>query len=288
MMRMLSEIENNCVAIERIAEYTNNPSEAAWENPKSLEIKSGWPLEGAIEIKDYQTRYREGLDPVLKGLSLNILSGEKIGICGRTGAGKSSLTLALFRIIEPTEGNILIDGHDITQLGLHLLRSKLTIIPQDPVLFSGILRFNLDPTGENSDAELWRALELSHLKDHVEKNLDGGLDHVVSEGGSNFSVGQRQLVCLARALLRKTQILILDEATAAVDLQTDQLIQKTIKEEFSNCTVLIVAHRLKTILDCDRIAVLSDGKLQEVGQPQDLLNQPDSNLRSMAQDAGLL
>lgn len=285
---MLSEIENNCVAIERIAEYTNNPSEAPWENSKAVEIKKDWPLDGSIDFKDYQTRYREGLDPVLKGLSLNILPGEKIGICGRTGAGKSSLTLALFRIIEPTAGNIFIDGHDITKLGLHLLRSKLTIIPQDPVLFSGNLRFNLDPTGESSDAELWRALELSHLKDHVEKNLEGGLDHVVSEGGSNFSVGQRQLVCLARALLRKTQILILDEATAAVDLQTDQLIQKTIKDEFSDCTVLIVAHRLKTILDCDRIAVLSDGKLQEVGQPQDLLNQPDSSLRSMAQDAGLL
>ena len=288
MMRMLSEIENNCVAVERISEYTNNPSEASWESNKKDAVSEAWPEHGAIDIKEYETCYREGLDPVLKGLDLSIKAGEKVGICGRTGDGKSSLTLALFRIIEPTGGKISIDGHDITGLGLHPLRSKLTIIPQDPVLFSGDLRFNLDPTGENSDAQLWRALELSHLKDHVEKNLKGGLDHVVTEGGSNFSVGQRQLICLARALLRKTKILILDEATAAVDLQTDQLIQKTIKEEFSDCTVLTVAHRLKTILECDRIAVLSDGKLQEVGCPQDLLNDPDSNLRSMAQDAGLL
>jgi len=196
--------------------------------------------------------------------------------------------MALFRLVEAAQGSITIDGLDISKLGLHDLRTKLTIIPQDPVLFSGDLRFNLDPTGENDDAELWRALELSHLKDHVEKNLTGGLDHIVTEGGSNFSVGQRQLICLARALLRKTKILILDEATAAVDLQTDQLIQRTIKEEFSDCTVLTVAHRLKTIMECDRIAVLSDGKLKEVGRPEDLLNDPDSSLRSMAQDAGLL
>jgi ATP-binding cassette subfamily C (CFTR/MRP) protein 1 len=287
MMRMLSEIENNCVAIERIVEYSNNPHEAAWDNTEETPSED-WPKNGEIIMKNYQTRYREGLEPVLKGLDLNILPGEKIGICGRTGAGKSSLTLALFRIIEPTGGEIVIDGHDISKIGLHPLRSKLTIIPQDPVLFSGDLRFNLDPNGDNSDADLWRALELSHLKGHVESNLAGGLDHVVTEGGTNFSVGQRQLICLARALLRKTKILILDEATAAVDLQTDQLIQMTIKDEFSDCTVLTVAHRLKTILDCDRIAVLSDGKLKEVGKPDVLLSQPDSSLRSMAQDAGLL
>ena len=170
MMRMLSEIENNCVAIERIVEYSNNPHEAAWDVGTETP-NAEWPKHGAITMKGYQTRYREGLEPVLKGLDLDILAGEKIGICGRTGAGKSSLTLALFRIIEPTAGEISIDGHNIFNLGLHSLRSKLTIIPQDPVLFSGDLRFNLDPTGDNTDADLWRALELSHLKPHIESNL---------------------------------------------------------------------------------------------------------------------
>ena len=197
------------------------------------------------------------------------------------------LTLALFRIIEADDGRIQIDGINIANLGLHDLRSRLTIIPQDPVLFTGTVRFNLDPMEEKSDQDLWTALEHAHLKNYVQ-NLQGGLNHEVLEGGSNFSVGQRQLVCLARALLRKTKILILDEATAAIDMETDDLIQKTIRREFSDCSVLTIAHRLNTILDSDAIAVLNHGKLEEFDKPSVLLEKEGSLLRSLAKDANIL
>merc|ERR1719188_672221 len=212
-------------------------------------------------------------------MNMNIKDREKIGICGRTGAGKSSLTLALFRVIEPTGGHIIIDGINISTLGLHTLRFCLTIIPQDPVLFTGELRFNLDPAGVCSDQELWNALEISHLKSHI-ATLPEGLDHEISEGGANFSMGQRQLICLTRAILRKTKILILDEATASVDLDTDAMIQETIKDLFADCTVVTIAHRLNTILDSSRIAVLSEGKLEEMGTPDDLLSDPYSAFSS--------
>ncbi|XP_047002729.1 multidrug resistance-associated protein 1-like [Schistocerca americana] len=215
------------------------------------------------------------------------VENDRVGIVGRTGAGKSSLTLALFRIIEPAGGSIEIDNVDVTKLGLHVLRSCLTIIPQDAVLFSGTLRLNLDPLNKHSDEEVCHALEQAHLKTFVEGHA-AGLSHEVTEGGENLSVGQRQLVCLARALLRKTKVLILDEATAAVDLETDDLIQQTIRTEFEQCTVLTIAHRLNTIMDYNRIIVLNKGKVVEFDSPQSLLEDRTSIFYSMAKDAGLV
>ena len=284
VVRQACQLETDCVSIERIMEYTFTQQEASWSGQE----KPKWPTKGKIQFKGYQTRYRDGLENVLKGIDLDVEPMEKLGICGRTGAGKSSLTLALFRIIEPVSGQIIIDGEDITQLGLHVLRSKLTIIPQDPVLFTGDLRFNLDPIAQHSDEELWRCLELAHLKKHVVENLNHGLESEVSEGGSNFSVGQRQLICLARALLRKTKILILDEATAAVDQDTDDLIQTTLRKEFKDCTVLTIAHRLNTIMDSDRVAVFSHGFLDEAGSPKDLMLDDNSSFRQMAADSKLM
>ncbi|KAJ8673709.1 hypothetical protein QAD02_004971 [Eretmocerus hayati] len=285
LVRMTSDVETNIVAVERIKEYSETPQEAAWDIPDNDPPKE-WPARGSVQFHDFKVRYREGLDLVLNGLSFSVNGGEKVGIVGRTGAGKSSLTLALFRIIEAAEGKILIDDVDISKLGLHTLRSKLTIIPQDPVLFSGTLRINLDPFNKCTDDDLWKALAHAHLKEFV-KGLPHGLSHEVSEGGDNLSVGQRQLICLARALLRKTKVLVLDEATAAVDLETDDLIQRTIREEFKDCTVLTIAHRLNTILDSDRVIVLDKGYIVEYDSPETLLQKPDSSFHSMAKDAGL-
>lgn len=286
LVRMTSDVETNIVAVERIKEYGETPQEAAWKNADCAPPKE-WPVQGRVEFKDYKVRYREGLDFVLRGLSFSVNGGEKVGIVGRTGAGKSSLTLALFRIIEAADGKIIIDDIDIAKLGLHDLRSRLTIIPQDPVLFSGSLRINLDPFNFYSDDEVWRALEHAHLKCFI-KTLPNGLLYELSEGGENLSIGQRQLICLARALLRKTKVLILDEATASVDLETDDLIQTTIRQEFKDCTILTIAHRLNTILDSDRVIVLDNGCIMEYDSPESLLHNSTSLFNSIAKDAGLV
>lgn len=196
------------------------------------------------------------------------------------------MTLALFRIIEAAEGQIIIDDINIAEIGLHSLRSQLTIIPQDPVLFSGSLRMNIDPFKTYTDDEIWIALEQSHLKMFV-KGLTEGLDYTIAESGENLSVGQRQLVCLARALLRKTKVLILDEATAAIDIETDELIQKTIRTQFNDCTILTIAHRLNTIMDSDRVIVLDQGQIAEYDTPKELLDNKDSIFYGMAKDSGI-
>ncbi|KAM9837505.1 ATP-binding cassette sub-family C member 3 isoform 2-T2 [Aulostomus maculatus] len=284
MVRMTSDLENNIVAVERVKEYSETKTEAPWE-VEDKKPPPGWPIQGNVEFHNYSVRYREGLDLVLKNLTLSVKGGEKVGIVGRTGAGKSSMTLCLFRILEAAAGEISIDEVKISEIGLHDLRSKLTIIPQEPVLFSGTLRMNLDPFEKYSDEEVWKALEHSHLHRFV-SNQPAQLNLECSEGGENLSVGQRQLVCLARALLRKTRILILDEATAAIDLETDDLIQSTIRTQFEDCTVFTIAHRLNTIMDYTRVLVLDKGQIAEFDTPTNLLSQRGI-FYGMAKDAGL-
>ncbi|XP_067675078.1 multidrug resistance-associated protein 1-like [Haliotis asinina] len=286
LVQLMAEVQTQVVSVERIKQYTEITSEPAWDIP-DRRPNHDWPGSGMVKFLNYSTRYREGLDLVLKGITCTIHPREKVGIVGRTGAGKSSLTLSLFRLIEAAGGEINIDGVDISTLGLHDLRSKLTILPQDPVLFAGSLRFNVDPFNQYSDNQIWRALEQAHLKTFVEV-LPDGLEHECSEGGGNISIGQRQLLCLARALLKKTKVLVLDEATSAVDMETDELIQQTIRSEFKDCTVLTIAHRLNTVMDYARILVLDNGRVCEFDTPTSLLQQPDSIFYAMAKTAGLI
>ncbi|KAF8928276.1 hypothetical protein BGZ58_009765 [Dissophora ornata] len=284
MVRQYTEIESNIVSVERLQEYVELKPEAP-EVIKDHRPPQDWPAEGRVEFVNYETRYRPGLELVLRGVDCRIGPHEKIGICGRTGAGKSSLTLSLFRIIEAVKGQIFVDGIDISTLGLYDVRSRFSIIPQDPVLFAGTIRFNLDPLGTKSDLELWQALEDSYLKDYVSQ-MEGGLNAAVLEQGDNFSVGQRQLICLARALLRKTSLLILDEATAAIDLETDALVQRIIRQKFSDCTILTIAHRINTVMDSDRIMILDQGRVAEFDTPAKLLADPTSIFYSLAKESG--
>lgn len=283
-LRQASVGENSFNAVERVGAYTDLTPEAALV-VETNRPPPGWPSKGAIEFKNVVMRYRPDLPPVLLGLSARIQPSEKVGVVGRTGAGKSSLFNTLFRIVEPESGQILIDACDICKFGLNDLRKSLSIIPQMPVLFSGTVRFNLDPFQEHKDADLWEALDRAHLKDVIRRN-SLGLDTEVAENGENFSVGQRQLLSLARALVRRSRVLVLDEATAAVDVGTDALIQKTIREEFKSCTMLIIAHRLNTIIDCDRILVLDAGQVKEMDTPKKLLLNECSMFSGMVQSTG--
>ncbi|RDX54318.1 metal resistance protein YCF1 [Lentinus brumalis] len=285
LVRSASEVEQNIVSVERILHYIELSPEAPWEVPEN--VPEDWPSEGDVEFRHYSCRYRPELDLVLKDLNIKINAHEKIGIVGRTGSGKSSLLLSLFRIIEPATGTIYIDGVDITKIGLHDLRSAISIVPQSPDLFEGSIRDNIDPMGISSDAEIWVALEQTRLKSYVE-SLQGGLDAPVREGGSSLSAGQRQLLCFARALLRKSKILVLDEATSAVDLDTDKAIQEIIRgPQFAHVTMLTIAHRINTILESDRVLVLDAGKVIEFDTPQALLANRQSSFYSLAAEAGL-
>ncbi|XP_022102306.1 ATP-binding cassette sub-family C member 9-like isoform X2 [Acanthaster planci] len=279
LMRGRTQVEMQMNAVERIQFY----SEVDREDYSGAEPSAGWPHSGEIRIDNVSVRYAEDLEGVLRNVSVYLKSGEKVGICGRTGSGKSSLTLALLRIIDIFEGQIFIDGMNIMSVPLTTLRSKISIIPQDPVLFTGPIRTNLDPERNVSDDEMWHALEIAQLKDVVSQ-LDGGLDAVVNEGGENFSVGQRQLFCLARAFLRKSRILIMDEATASVDMETDKTLQTVVATAFADRTVLTIAHRIATIRDADKIIVLDGGRMVEFGSPEELLADEDGFFTSLVGD----
>ncbi|SCV00594.1 LAMI_0G06084g1_1 [Lachancea mirantina] len=295
IVRMSVQIETNIVSVERIIEYCDLPSEAP-AVIESCRPPKNWPSSGLIEFKGYSTTYRPNLPPVLKKINLTVKPQEKIGIVGRTGAGKSTLSLALFRLLEPSEGTIVIDGIDIAKLGLSDLRSHLAIIPQDAQAFEGTIRSNLDPFEQFSDEEIWKVLELSHLKPHIAKmaadseSVEGGdmLKIKITENGGNLSVGQRQLLCLSRALLNQSKILVLDEATAAVDLETDKLIQETIRSAFQERTILTIAHRIDSVMDSDRIMVLDQGEVKEFDAPAVLLKDRNTIFYNLCEKGGYL
>ncbi|XP_059873311.1 ATP-binding cassette sub-family C member 8 isoform X3 [Delphinus delphis] len=275
MVRNLADMELQLGAVKRIHGLLNTEAERYEGLLAPSLIPKNWPDQGKIQIQNLSVRYDSSLKPVLKHVNALISPGQKIGICGRTGSGKSSFSLAFFRMVDMFEGRIIIDGIDIAKLPLHTLRSRLSIILQDPVLFSGTIRFNLDPEKKCSDSTLWEALEIAQLK-LVVKALPGGLDAIITEGGENFSQGQRQLFCLARAFVRKTSIFIMDEATASIDMATENILQKVVMTAFADRTVVTIAHRVHTILSADLVIVLKRGAILEFDKPEKLLSQKDS------------
>ncbi|CAN7046016.1 unnamed protein product [Brassica oleracea var. botrytis] len=262
-------VENKMVSVERIKQFTDIPAESEWESKENLP-PSNWPFPGNVHLEDLKVRYRPNTPLVLKGITLDIKGGEKVGVVGRTGSGKSTLIQVLFRLVEPSGGRIIIDGIDICNLGLHDLRSRFGIIPQEPVLFEGTVRSNIDPTDQYSDEEIWKSLERCQLKDVVATKPEK-LDSLVVDSGENWSVGQRQLLCLGRVMLKRSRLLFLDEATASVDSQTDSVIQKIIREDFESCTIVSIAHRIPTVMDCERVLVIDAGKAKEFDSPTRLL-----------------
>jgi ATP-binding cassette subfamily C (CFTR/MRP) protein 1 len=282
-VRLGSVVEGLMSSVERIEEFSVLPSEAAAYLP-DVDPPAAWPKRGGIKFDNIVLRYRPDLDVVLRGVSAEIRGGEKIGIIGRTGSGKSSLMVALFRLVELSSGHIEIDGVDIGKIGLESLRTRITLIPQDPVIFGGSVRYNLDPFATSTDEAIWKVLSLVNLAAKV-RSMDGQLDFILSEGES-LSVGERQLLCVARALLRQTSILILDEATASVDIESDNLIQQVIATQFQGATVLAIAHRLSTIMDFDRILVMDNGSVAEFGVPHELLQSSSSALLSLVEATG--
>lgn len=318
LVRLYSEVQQNMNSVERVREYLDVDQEAASVIEESRP-PAGWPSQGAVEFKGYSTRYRPDLDPVLKDISFYVKAGEKVGIVGRTGAGKSSLALALFRGLEAEKGQIIIDGVDIGSIGLRDLRESITIVPQDPTLFTGTLRSNLDPFGIFTDEQIFTALRRVHLigistsgtgtpttsstltATEINGNTNGvngnamtvidnknifhNLDTLVSESGSNLSQGQRQLLCLARALLKNPRVLMMDEATASIDYATDAKIQETLRE-LSESTIITIAHRLQTIIDYDKVLVLDHGRVIEYDHPWTLINKENGLFRGMCENSG--
>jgi len=280
-VRMIAVLEADMSSVERVIHYSTSIEAEAPEVVEHKDPTGKWPSEGHIEFAGSSMRYRDG-PLVLKDINLQINGGEKIGVVGRTGSGKSSLMNLLFRITEAEKngGYIKIDGIDTSEIGTNILRKNLSIIPQDPVMFSNTVRYNIDPFGDATESELIDAINKVELTDFI-ATLPDGLDEKVAEGGENFSQGQRQLLCIARSLLRKPKILIMDEATASIDNTTDGLIQEMIRENFADATVLTIAHRLNTVLDCDRIIVLDDGNVVEFDTPKTLLAIPNGWFKRM-------
>ncbi|OMO90148.1 hypothetical protein COLO4_19316 [Corchorus olitorius] len=277
--------ENKMISVERILQYSNLASEAALEI-EECRPPNNWPDVGTICFRNLQIRYAEHLPSVLKNISCTFPGRKKIGVVGRTGSGKSTLIQAIFRIVEPREGSIIIDNVDISKIGLHDLRSRLSIIPQDPTMFEGTVRGNLDPLLQYSDSQVWEALDKCQLGELV-RGKEEKLDTRVVENGENWSVGQRQLFCLGRALLKKSSILVLDEATASVDSATDGVIQKIISQEFKDRTVVTIAHRIHTVIDSDLVLVLSDGRVAEFDTPAKLLEREDSFFSKLIKEYSL-
>uniref|UniRef100_A0A8C7MV22 ATP-binding cassette, sub-family C (CFTR/MRP), member 9 n=1 Tax=Oncorhynchus kisutch TaxID=8019 RepID=A0A8C7MV22_ONCKI len=276
VVRNLADLEVQMAAVKKVNSFLSTESE---NYEDTTQVPEDWPQHGEIKIQDLCVRYDPLLKPVLKHVNAYINPGQKVGICGRTGSGKSSLSLAFFNMVDVFEGRIIIDGIDICKLPLQTLRSRLSIILQDPVLFSGSIRFNLDPERTCTDDRLWEALEIAQLKNMV-KALSGGLDAVVTEGGENFSVGQRQLFCLARAFVRKSSILIMDEATASIDMATENVLQKVVMTAFADRTVVTIAHRVHTILEADLVIVMKRGNILEMDKPETLLENEDGMFAS--------
>ncbi|XP_063981696.1 ATP-binding cassette subfamily C member 4-like [Diachasmimorpha longicaudata] len=281
-MRQTAEMVAQMTSVERVLQYTKLEKEGPFNSEINCKPPATWPLKGQIEFDHVYLRYSEDEEPVLKDLNVTIESGMKVGIVGHTGAGKSSLIAALLNL-EKLEGIIRIDGIDTKKIGLHDLRRKISIIPQEPMLFTATLRDNLDPFHQFKDDQLWSALEEVELKAQSQS-----LDYLVTQGGTNFSAGQRQLLCLARAIVRNNKIIILDEATANIDPTTDALIQRTIRDKFKDCTVLTIAHRLNTVMDSDRILVIEHGKIVEYDYPHELLRKEDGYLTNMANETGIV
>ena len=290
--RQAAEVENNMTSTERLFAYCHLHQEPPTIKRGGVPAPPGWPTEGKIKYTNVDAVYRAGLPNVLNGMTFEISGGESCGVVGRTGSGKSSLLLTIFRLIPITGGQILIDDIDISKIALDALRKQIAIIPQDPVLFSGTLRSNLDPWNKYSDAEVWKALENAQMKSKVTSLGHGfGLRMYIQEAGKNFSAGEKQLLCLARALLQDSMILALDEATANVDSKTDMQIQSTVRKAHKNLegsnqrTLLVIAHRLDTIMDCDKVMVLSSGQIIEHGSPKSLLSNSKSDFFAMARHA---
>jgi ABC-type multidrug transport system fused ATPase/permease subunit len=273
-LHTLTWYENSMIGYERCVEYTKCPSEAPLKKPLDDSL-SNWPSKGKIEFLNFSVKYRPDTEIVLKNLSFVINGNEKVGIVGRTGSGKSTITLCLFRILEATEGRIMIDDVDISSIGLDKLRKNLTIIPQDPALIEGSLRYNIDPLDKYSDTDILKVMEKIGF-DYIVKRSNEGLYQEIAEGGSNLSVGEKQLICITRAILRKSKIIIMDEATASIDYKTEEMIQKAITELLNDSTFITIAHRIKTIINYDRIISLDNGQIVDFDTPKNLLNKKDS------------